>query len=249
MANFVLVPGPMVGAEVMRPTAEALRERGHTAQVPDVWRAADDFPAWREWPKRVAAEIKGDGPLIIVGHSASTIVAAALSKMGNVAATIMLDGFIPPQDGPMAPADGALLDLIQTLPSESGVLAPWDEWWQTPANRETVGVTALEAAPELHREFMSGLPRLPANWFDDVIRLPNWRGKPAGYIQTSKYFEYSAIVAERLGWPLERLAGTHLHPMLAPEETANAIEAILEAFVRADAKFDASCDSLSARII
>ena len=249
MADFVLIPGPMVGAEVMRPTAEALRKQGHGAQVPDVWRAADDFPPWREWPQRVAAEVDGDGPFIVVGHSASTVVAAALSKMGNVTATILMDGFIPPPDGSVAPADGALLDLIRTLPSDNGILAPWDEWWQTPANRGTVGVTALEAQPDLHREFMRGLPRLPAAWFDDVIRLPVWRKKPVGYIRASKYFDYSAMVAERLGWPVEKLAGTHLHPLLAPDESAGAIVSILEAFIRADDKFDASCKSLSAKII
>lgn len=249
MADFVLIPGPMLPAAVMQPTAEALRKAGHGAQVPDVWASADRAPPWREWPQRVAAEVEGEGPFIVVGHSAASVVAATLEKMGNVTATIFIDGFIPPQDGAIKPSEGALLDLIRSLPNEDGLLPPWDEWWKTPTNRDTVGLTALEQQPELWGPVKEAMPRLPINWFDDVIRMPFWRKKPIGFIRTSKYFDFSAATAEKQGWPLVRLDGTHLHPLLAPEETAGAIVSILQAFMRADDKFDASCNSLSARTI
>jgi hypothetical protein len=72
-------------------------------------------------------------------------------------------------------------------------------------------------------EFESGLPRLSVDWFDDTIELANWDRIPAGFIQTSAIYDHSAAEAQRRGWPVARLQGTHLHPTLSPAETAGEI--------------------------
>jgi hypothetical protein len=72
-------------------------------------------------------------------------------------------------------------------------------------------------------EFESGLPRLSVDWFDDTIELANWDRIPAGFIQTSAIYDHSGAEAQRRGWPVVRLQGTHLHPTLNPAETACAI--------------------------
>ncbi len=223
MTDFLLIPGPMVGAETLAPTAEALRLRGHGAQVPDVLGQSGRLPAWSDWPNLVAALVEGDGPFVLVAHSAASTVAAALTRHGNVAGLVIVDGFIPPARGSAPPSDGALLELIRTLPSVDGVLPPWNEWWKTESNRETVGLTALDARPDLLEQVVAGLPRMTVSWFDDIIELPAWREKPAAFVRTSAYYDFSARAAEGLGWRVERLIGTHLHPLLAPDETADAI--------------------------
>lgn len=66
-------------------------------------------------------------------------------------------------------------------------------------------------------------PRVDAAWFDDALDLAPWAHIPAGYIQTSSFYDHAAEDAERRGWPVARIKGTHLHPTLNPGETAGAI--------------------------
>jgi len=61
------------------------------------------------------------------------------------------------------------------------------------------------------------------DWFDDAIEFASWDHIPAGYIQTSKSFDHATLEAQRRGWPVARLHGTHLDPTLRPAETADAI--------------------------
>ncbi len=89
-----------------------------------------------------------------------------------------------------------------------------------------VGLDVLARDPAAFTHFESELPRMHVEWFDDTIALESWDHIPAGYIQTSAIYDHAATEAERRGWPVTRLQGTHLHPTLRPEETADAILAM-----------------------
>jgi hypothetical protein len=89
-----------------------------------------------------------------------------------------------------------------------------------------VGLDALARDAAAFARFESGLPRMQIDWFDDAIELADWDHIPAGFIQTSAIYDHATIAAQRRGWPVTNLHGTHLHPTLYPAETANAIIAM-----------------------
>jgi hypothetical protein len=86
-----------------------------------------------------------------------------------------------------------------------------------------VGLDILASDPVAFAQFENGLPKLQLDWFDDTIELPSWDHIPAGYIQTSDIYDHATQEAQRRGWPVTRLHGTHLDPTLRPAETADAI--------------------------
>jgi hypothetical protein len=89
-----------------------------------------------------------------------------------------------------------------------------------------VGVDILARDAAAFARFESGLPQMHISWFDDAIELAGWDHIPAGFIQTSAIYDHAAVAAQRRGWPVANLRGTHLHPTLHPAETANAILAM-----------------------
>jgi hypothetical protein len=232
--SLVLVTGPMVGVESWLPTADRLRGSGADVQVPDVLSAVGGVPPWRAWTSHLADLIAAVGERVLVGHSAASVLVADLASRVPVRGVIIVDGEIPPARGPVAPATGAFRNLIDSLADQDGRLPPWCDWWRTPARAAAIGVAEVARDPEVFDEFRRGLPHLPLAWFDDEIDLADWQDVPTGYVQTSVFFNHSADDAQRRGWPVQRLSGTHLHPMLRPDETAAAIEAICQEFVAGD---------------
>jgi hypothetical protein len=85
-----------------------------------------------------------------------------------------------------------------------------------------VGLDILSRDAAAFARFESGLPRMHVGWFDDAIELADWDHVPAGFIQTSAIYDHAAAAAQRRGWPVANLQGTHLHPTLHPAETADA---------------------------
>ena len=73
-------------------------------------------------------------------------------------------------------------------------------------------------------------------WFEDTINLANWDHVRAGFIQTSPIYDHAFAEAQRRGWPVTRLQGTHLHPTLQPAETADAIISMSRQLARSGAQ-------------
>jgi hypothetical protein len=139
---------------------------------------------------------------------------------------IIVDGEVPPSQGAASPVRPALRDFIKRLAGPDGSLPIWSRWSGDARRASLVGLDILASDPIAFAEFERGLPRLSVDWFDDTIELANWDRIPAGFIQTSAIYDHSAAEAERRGWPVARLQGTHLHPTLNPAETAGAIIAM-----------------------
>ena len=66
--------------------------------------------------------------------------------------------------------------------------------------------------------------------FDDAVEVPPWQALHAGYVQTSDRFSHEAEKARERGWPVVVLKGTHLHPLLKPQETIDAILEVTRQF-------------------
>jgi pimeloyl-ACP methyl ester carboxylesterase len=224
LSDIVLIQGPLVGASGMRPLADRLRARGLHVHLPDVLLAHNILPPWSAWSSHLIDLLSLDGRKpILVGFSASTTLAAELATKIPAQGIIFLDGDIPPESGRIAPGSERLRRRVQNLADCDGQLPLWSDWWGSEEEKAAIGVTILQRDPNAWEEFRRDQPRMTRTWFDDEIDLAPWDRVPAGYVQLSRFFDCSAEEAEKRGWPVARLNGTHLHPSLEPEETAAAI--------------------------
>lgn len=121
----------------------------------------------------------------------------------------------------------ALHDFIKGLAESDGMLPVWSKWFAGDKRRASlVGIDVLARDTAAFARFEDGLPRMHIGWFDEAIELAEWDHIPAGFIQTSAIYDHATAEAQRRGWPVANLHGTHLHPTLQPEETAGAILAM-----------------------
>lgn len=79
----------------------------------------------------------------------------------------------------------------------------------------------------LRAQFEADLPRLTNAWFDDVADVPEWARLRCGYLKLSDGYAAEAASARRLSWPVVEIDGTHLHPTIAAEQTADALIEII----------------------
>ena len=224
--DFILVAGPLVRASSWEPTAGHLRDAGYRVQVPDVLAHHQPPPSWSAWNSHLLEHIDPRGESVLVGHSSASALVADLSGKLPCRCVIIVDGDVPPSQGAAAPVRPALRDFINSLAAPDGSLPIWSRWLTDARRASLVGLDILARDPKAFAAFESGLPTLSVDWFDDTITLADWDHIPAGFIQTSAIYDHAAAEAQRRGWPVTRLDGTHLHPTLNPAETAGAIIAM-----------------------
>jgi hypothetical protein len=223
-SDFILVPGPPVRASSWEPTAKHLREAGWLVQVPDVLAYHASPPAWSAWTRNLLDHIAPTSESVVVGHSSASALVADLATKLPARSVIIVDGDIPPQQGAASPVRPAVREFIRSLADAAETLPIWSRWYSGDAQRGSlVGLDILASDPVAFAQFENGLPRMRVDWFDDTIELASWDHIPAGYIQTSDIYDHATLEAQRRGWPVARLHGTHLDPSLRPAETADAI--------------------------
>jgi pimeloyl-ACP methyl ester carboxylesterase len=181
-------------------------------------------PAWSAWTRSLLDHIAAAGELILVGHSSASALVADLATRLPTRSVIIVDGEVPPSLGAASPVRPALRDFIRSLAEADGSLPIWSKWFAGDAQRASlVGIDILASDSVAFAKFENGLPKMQVDWFDDTIELASWDHIPAGYIQTSRIYNHAAAEAQRRGWPVMSLQGTHLDPALRPVETAEAI--------------------------
>lgn len=224
--DFILVAGPLVRASSWDPTARHLLEAGYRTQVPDVLAFHQPPPSWNAWNSHLLELVAASSETVLVGHSSASALIADLAGKLPCRCVIIVDGDVPPSQGAAAPVRPALRAFIESLATPDGMLPIWSRWSGDARRASLVGLDILASDPVAFAEFERGLPRLSLDWFDDTVELGNWDHIPAGFIQTSEIYDHAAAEAQRRGWPIARLRGTHLHPTLNPAETAGAIIAM-----------------------
>lgn len=226
-SDFVLVAGPLVRGSSWEPTAQHLREAGCHVQVPDILADHASPPAWRAWTQALLDHIAPGRTQVLVGHSSASALVADLATRLPTGGIIIVDGDVPRSRGAASPVRPDLRDFIGGLAEADGALPIWSKWFSGDARRTSlVGLDILASDPVALARFESELPTMRLDWFDDTIELASWDHIPAGFIQTSAIYDHAAAEAQRRGWPVTRLPGTHLHPLLRPAETADAIVAM-----------------------
>jgi hypothetical protein len=225
--TFVLVPGPLVRASSWEPTAALLRNSGHDVQTPDILDNQPSPPPWHAWTSHLLQRITSCHEPILAGHSSASVLVADLARRLPCRSVIIVDGEVPPSQGPASPVRPALRDFIRSLAASDGSLPIWSKWFAGDTERTSlVGLDILARDPVAFAEFERGLPALSVDWFDDAIELAGWDHISAGFIQCSPIYDHAALEARRRGWPVLNLEGTHLHPTLEPAETMRAILSI-----------------------
>jgi alpha/beta hydrolase family protein len=222
--HFILVAGPLVRASSWEPTAQCLRAAGCHVEVPDVLAHHHSPPSWSAWTSQLLEHMTSCPEPIVVGHSSASALVADLATKLSVRGIIIVDGDVPPSQGAAFPVRPALLDFIKGLVEPDGMLPIWSRWFARDMRRRSlVGLDILASDAVAFAKFESELPRMHIDWFDDAIELAGWDHIPAGLIQTSAIYDHAAAEAQRRGWPVINLQGTHLDPTLRPAETASAI--------------------------
>ncbi len=193
-------------------------------QVPDILAHHGSPPAWSAWTRSLLDHIAPTGESVLVGHSSASTLVADLATKLPARGLIIVDGDVPPPQGAASPVRPALREFIGNLADAAGTLPIWSRWFSGDAQRASrVGIDILASDTVAFAQFENGLPKLRVDWFDDTIELASWDHIPAGYIQTSTVYDHATQEAQRRGWPVARLHGTHLDPTLRPAETADAI--------------------------
>jgi Alpha/beta hydrolase family len=215
---FVLIHSPLVGGSFWQPVAEELERHRRQCYAPTPPRTGDESVLrWRYWPDRLRDLLPSASRAILVGHSAAGMLLPAVAERIGARGLIFVDASIPPERGIARPVDPEFMKFVRSLPDVGGRLPRWSEWW--PKN----AMAALIPDEEARRRFDNDLPLLSLEWFEDSVEVPAWQHLSAGYIQTSDRFSQEAEKARSSGWPVVVLNGTHLHPMLSPLETTDAI--------------------------
>ncbi|MGD2134435.1 MAG: alpha/beta hydrolase [Maricaulaceae bacterium] len=217
MSEFVIVPSPLLGPPSWSPTADRLAAAGPEASVAQTSGSDGAVYPWAKCARRILETEPISPDAILVGHSASGVLIAELATLTPVRALIFVDANIPPASGAAVAGDEEFVRFVHSLADDDGALPLWTRWWGPDALR------GLFPDAEAFAELESKLPRMNASWFESAIDLNPWSDVPAGYVQTSAMFAPQAEDARRRGWPVRQLDGTHLHPLLAPEETAEAV--------------------------
>jgi hypothetical protein len=220
LPQVAFLASPLLGPAVWRSAAEALSDLG--------WRVlAVPGPAEAPTgPAEVLQHLLGclpTGPaLALVAHSNAGLYLPRLGAEREVVANVYADAALPAAVGPTPMAPPPMLDLLKQLVDNDGLLPPWTEWW------EEVELASLLPDAAARAAIVADQQRLPMTYFTATIEAPvGWTTKPAAYLAFGDTYHIERDQATRWGWPVKTLNGGHLHPLVAPESVAKALDKLL----------------------
>jgi hypothetical protein len=188
--NFLLVHSPVVGPSTWRWVADALKEAGHEAIVPNLVAAAETGDPAR-FVEAAAGAKEFDEPVVLVGHSGAGAVLPSIAE-GLASwphSIVFVDAGVPPCEGVFT-AGGEFLATLQGL-ATNGILPKWSRWWDDGV------LEAIIHDEHRRRDIAVELPEVP-------LRLL------AAYVLLSEGYQSDADRASLLGWPVRERPGEHL---------------------------------------
>jgi hypothetical protein len=142
----------------------------------------------------------------------------AIAASGRVSGAIFVDALMPhPGQSWLGTVPQSLKSRIESL-ARDGRVPPWHCWWPDGAIR------SLFAEEVAYTRFVSELREIPLAYLEERApdcELPD--DLAAAYLQLGPGNAAEASAAERLGWPVKRLALHHLALLTNPPEVAGAI--------------------------
>jgi hypothetical protein len=216
----VLVHSPSVGPLTWAPVAE----RMPGSVVPSLLHVAESGPPF--WPAVAGAvadaigRLPDDTKVVLVAHSnAGLFVPAIVGASGRtISACVFVDAALPARRGPTAVASPANLAFLRDLAGPDGRLPGWTSWWDDAEIAPMFPDAATRRAVEAEQ------PRLPLAYYEQPVPAPaGWDDRPCGYLLFGPPYDEVAADARGRGWPVEHVAGRHLHQLVDPGAVAAGI--------------------------
>lgn len=217
--RLFLVPSPLLGPAVWQRVADVLVAHGRSVTLPAPYRHVAS-------PGDVLDQLLDAAPtgepLVAALHSNAGLYAAALCAERDVRALVFVDAGLP-ADAPTTPtAPHPFRAFLSGLADADGVLPGWTQWWDS---EDLDGLFPDDGA---RRAVEDEQARLPMSYFDAAVPSPaGWADLPAAYVAFGDAYAAEAADAASRGWPVARLAGGHLHPLVAPDEVAAVLVGLL----------------------
>jgi hypothetical protein len=225
VTQLVLLPSPLLGGVVWDPVASRLADLGwsaHVAHLPRAVRSPADVVAG------FAGQLPIGGDLVLVPHSNAGVyvaaLAAALAPGRSLQGIVFVDAGLPSSDPDTPTAPPWFREQIGRLARDGDLLPPWTSWWPEG------DVDALIPDPETRVLVERSQPRLPIGYFEaDVPSPPEWAEVPAAYLGFGETYAVEQAEAASRGWPVETLAGEHLHQLVDPDGVTASLDRLLRA--------------------
>jgi hypothetical protein len=212
--TYLLLPSPLLGAATWSPVAEVLRGGGARVVVASTAGCSSPEQVLAAYVAALPAEDGAD--VVLVPHSNAGYYAPIVAERAAAAGVVYVDAALPPETGPTVLAPPDLYGFLVGLADDDGVLPPWTRWWG-----DAGGLFPDDAT---RAEVEAGQPRLPLAYFRGSLRPPpDWAARPGAYLAFGDTYVEERARATRLGWPVRRLDGGHLHLLHNPTACAAAV--------------------------
>ena len=141
----------------------------------------------------------------------------------DVRGVVFVDSRLPSAAAVTPTATPEFRHYLAGLADPDGRLPRWTEWWPGEDLSTLFPDDATRAVVEAEQA------RLPLAYFDADVPTPaGWADLPAAYVAFGEgAYEVEVAEARSRGWPVERLAGEHLHQLVAPEEVGTVLEGLV----------------------
>jgi pimeloyl-ACP methyl ester carboxylesterase len=226
----VLVHSPFLGPASLRPLADALAAHGHPALLLDLRPSVVAPPVHQVLLGSFAdamSEEELTGEVVLIGHSGAgpLLPAFADALEDTVTGLVFVDAGLPtPGRSWRDTAPPELYGELKSM-SREGQLPRWQRWFSPDP------LAALIADEGLRSEIADEAPEVPVAFLKEPRPDVEWTG-PAGYVALSEAYAKDVAEAQARGWPVRRLALTHLAPAADPEPVAVAVLEVLGELLR-----------------
>ena len=215
-----LLPSPLLGPAVWRPVAKALSLHGWLVKTAPAGERAPTGPS--DVLRTFLAALPPDKDIVLVAHSNAGLYVPALVQERRVVANVFVDAGLPVRNGRVPLAPPAFRDFLLQKADADGLLPEWTHWW------DETDLEGLFPSAEVREQVEREQPRLPLSYFQESLPAPlGWDDRPCAYLAFGDTYSTERNEAEARGWPVTTLPGQHLHALVAPEQVASAIDALL----------------------
>ena len=226
--RWYFLPSPLLGPASWQGVANAMERDGQPSLIAKTIMTrtgtTDHLTPWVD--QVLAPSVPGDDlPVAVVGHSAACprvpLAAQRLFDNGwNVTAMVCVDGRFP--DGRAFTESGSHIgDMLDGLVRPDDYLPPWPRWWGSL-------VEGLVVDPSARDLVFSEAKPIPRSWFDQACPVPDLPATVGrAFLSFGPWYAEARDRAHDAGWLTYELNGDHLHQVVAPDQVAKTLIALL----------------------